>query len=101
MVSGRSWPNARIGLLRSLPILLRYGGDDFRSDLHMEYDQRLADLFEEAGPVTKLVTLPYKFQGLATLHTQEAFLDVVVPWLAEVVGSSSDRSGIGGLQLDR
>lgn len=66
---------------RQIPLLLLYGTDDSRSDLEMELERGLRIRLGGAGPSTRLVTVPERLEGFASLSAQRLLIEIVVPWL--------------------
>jgi pimeloyl-ACP methyl ester carboxylesterase len=75
-----------------IPLLLLYGTDDSRADLEIELGRGLRARLEEAGPLTRLVTVPERLEGFASLSAQDLLIETVVPWLDQLVLTSSHRA---------
>jgi hypothetical protein len=69
---------------RRVPILFMYGRDDFRKDFELELDRGLRSAIELAGPATRIVMVPDRLEGCASLGSQEVLLETVLTWLRDL-----------------
>ncbi len=67
-----------------IPLLLIYGTDDYRADLEIELERGLRVRLEEAGPLSRLVTVLERLEGFASLNAQNLLIETVVPWLDQL-----------------
>jgi pimeloyl-ACP methyl ester carboxylesterase len=74
---------------RRIPMLIIYGIHDFRADFESELAHGLGDALDQAGPATRVVTVPVRLEGFASLDAQGFLLGEVVPWLQSLPAPSA------------
>ena len=79
---------------RGVPLFVLFGDDDFRDDFEAVLERGLQDVFDGAGPATRVKLIPERLDGIIKVEHQDMLIRLVVSWLDELpapqVGAEGD-----------
>ncbi len=99
-------PQLQAELERGTPVLLLYGSsDDFYPQFEIARGAALGRLLEQSGDRVSVQVADARFDGLASVASQQTFLETVISWASAVVrrgsGMPNDADDDGILQPER